>query len=304
MDKTYVDTVRLLLDALPIIFERRDFALKGGTAINLFLRDMPRLSVDIDLAYTDLEHSSREGALKAIKGELNIVAVALKKRLGVTATSSEDAQDAKLFVKKNAIQVKIEVNHVFRGAVYSPRNSTLMRQAQALFSRSVTVSMLDPDELYASKLVAALDRQHPRDWFDILLLLESGGITPRICRAFTVYVAGHNRPMHELLRPNWKDMTFAFQSSFAGMSNREVSLRELVDVQKKIINEMPSMLCAEEMRFLLSLKKCQPDWTSLGISHLDRLPALRWKLVNLEKLARSNPRKHSLMVRALEKILM
>jgi hypothetical protein len=50
MNKTYYDQVDLLLTVLPSLAEIDDFALKGGTAINLFFRDMPRLSVDIDLA--------------------------------------------------------------------------------------------------------------------------------------------------------------------------------------------------------------------------------------------------------------
>lgn len=47
----YAEQVRLLLGVLPDIAAEEAFALKGGTAINLFYRDMPRLSIDIDLAY-------------------------------------------------------------------------------------------------------------------------------------------------------------------------------------------------------------------------------------------------------------
>lgn len=49
MNEAYRDQVRLLLDVLPLVAEEKVFALKGGTAINLFERDLPRLSVDIDL---------------------------------------------------------------------------------------------------------------------------------------------------------------------------------------------------------------------------------------------------------------
>ncbi|APR03136.1 Nucleotidyl transferase AbiEii toxin, Type IV TA system [Thauera chlorobenzoica] len=51
MDKTCADTVRLLLAVAPGVFANGIFAMKGGTAINLFVRDMPRLPVDIDVVY-------------------------------------------------------------------------------------------------------------------------------------------------------------------------------------------------------------------------------------------------------------
>ena len=51
IDQDYVDAVRLLLRVVPDIFKNEIFAMKGGTAINLFVQDMPRLSVDIDVVY-------------------------------------------------------------------------------------------------------------------------------------------------------------------------------------------------------------------------------------------------------------
>ena len=58
----YVAQVRLLLSVLPDIAREPVFALKGGTAINLFYRDMPRLSVDIDLTY--LPVADRQSSLE------------------------------------------------------------------------------------------------------------------------------------------------------------------------------------------------------------------------------------------------
>ena len=51
MYEQYVNQSRLLLQLLPLIKKYPHFALKGGTAINFFIRDFPRLSVDIDLSY-------------------------------------------------------------------------------------------------------------------------------------------------------------------------------------------------------------------------------------------------------------
>ena len=64
MDESFVQTVRLLLRAVPEVFSNDIFAMKGGTAINLFVRDMPRLSVDIDVAYVHWR-TPEENALQA-----------------------------------------------------------------------------------------------------------------------------------------------------------------------------------------------------------------------------------------------
>jgi hypothetical protein len=303
MDSRYLETARLLIDAAPFVFAQDCFALKGGTAINLFVRDMPRLSVDIDLVYTNLEHPDRASALKAIGTSLRVITDLLqsKLRLSVRATTSGSEHESKLFVSRGTALFKVEVNHVFRGMVYPVVRGSLSAQAQALFSRELSVPMLDPDELYASKLVAALDRQHPRDLFDIMMLFESGGITPRIRRAFTVYLAGHNRPIHELLPPNPQDICSVFENEFAGMTREEVTIQQLESVRERLFKEFPGSLDDSERAFLISLKRLKPNWNLLGLPGVERLPALRWKLMNLEILSRSNPAKYRKMVKALEK---
>lgn len=302
MDSRYIDTVRLLIDVAPFVFSKDCFALKGGTAINLFLQDLPRLSIDIDLVYTNLEHTDRDSALEAIESALRDVSELLENKLGVTVRPgvSGSEHESKLFISRGAVLLKVEVNHVFRGVVYPLVIGTLSSQAQARFSRALSVPMLDPDELYASKLVAALDRQHPRDLFDVKLMLECDGITPRIRRAFTVYLAGHNRPMHELLSPHIKDIRQEFESDFIGMSNREVSLKQLEEVRERIFLELPASLDEAERSFLLSVNRCEPDWDALGLPDIDNLPAIKWKLLNLKKLAQANPKKYAMVLKALE----
>jgi predicted nucleotidyltransferase component of viral defense system len=304
MDKNYIETVQLLLDVAPFVFEENHFAMKGGTAINLFCRNMPRLSVDIDLVFIGPEAEKREIALLAIEGALNGIADNLRKRLKVQVqkTTSGSSQETKLYITRGDIRVKVEVNHVFRGSVYPTVTSKLSRQAEEFFSRSTSILMLDSDELYASKLVAALDRQHPRDLFDVKLLQESGGITPRIRRAFTVYLAGHNRPMHELLPPRFQDISKAFDSEFAGMTTEKVTLEQLEETRVRLFRELPSSLDLAERSFLLSIKRLKPDWDILGIPGIEKLPAIRWKLLNLEKLAK-NHNKYQKMLDALEERL-
>lgn len=302
MDSRFIDTVRLLIDVAPFVFSQTCFALKGGTAINLFLHDLPRLSVDIDLVYTDLEHTARDSALEAIESALRNVSTLLESKLRVTVrpTTSGSEHESKLFISRGPVLLKVEVNHVFRGAVYPLVTGTLSPQAQARFSRALSVPMLDPEEVYASKLVAALDRQHPRDLFDVMLMLEGGGITPRMRRAFTVYLAGHNRPMHELLSPRPKDIQAEFESDFVGMTNMEVSVEQLEEVRERIFRELPVSLDEAERSFLLSVNRCEPDWKVLGLTGIENLPAIRWKLLNLGKLARTNPKKYALNQKSLE----
>ncbi len=301
MDSRYKDAVALLLDAMPSVFAQKCFAMKGGTAINLFCRDMPRLSVDIDLVFIDPEVAGRSEALSAIEGSLRTVAEELKRKLRVRVqrTSSGSEQETKLYVSRGDTRIKIEVNHVFRGSVYPIVEGNLTPMAEDMFEREVAVPMLDPDELYASKLVAALDRQHPRDLFDVMLLNENGGITPRMRRAFVVYLAGHNRPMHELLPPQVHDMNDAYEKEFVGMTTRDVGIDELEETRERLFAELPLSLDEAERKFLHSVHRLDPEWDLVGVQGIENLPALRWKLLNLERLKAKNQQKFDAMLEAL-----
>ena len=156
MDKHYADTVRLLLNIAPDVFDNDIFAMKGGTAINLFLRDMPRLSVDIDVVYLPWQ-TPRDEALQAINQELAAIAQRVEP-LGVQTRliRSKDLGDTKLIAENESSQVKVEVNVVFRGTVLPATRSPLSARTSDLFGVEFDVPTLVPDELYASKLVAAL----------------------------------------------------------------------------------------------------------------------------------------------------
>lgn len=302
MDSRYRETVSLLLDTVPYVFKQKCFAMKGGTAINLFCRNMPRLSVDIDLVYIVPAMPKRTEALAEIEGCLGQIAGDLEGKLGATVqrTKSGSDQETKLFVSRGDTRIKIEVNHVFRGSVYPVTTGSLVPEAEEMFEREMDVPMLDEDELYATKLVAALDRQHPRDLFDVMLLNENGGISPRMRRAFVVYLAGHNRPLHELLPPQPHDVADAYQNEFVGMSVRGSSLGELEKTRKRLFAELPASLDDVERNFLRSIHRLEPDWAILGLPGVEALPALQWKLINLQKLKEGNPGKFAQMLSSLE----
>jgi len=187
----------LLISILPQIAKDTDFALHGGTAINFFVRDMPRLSVDIDLTY--LKISPRKETMKAISNQLKTMA----KNISLSIQSAKieekidpDALVTKLFVKRQNAIVKIEPNQVIRGSLFDCEKLDLCKRAEEVFEKFVTTKTLSFSELYGSKICAALDRQHPRDIFDIMLLLENEGITEQIRKSFIVYLISHNRLGH------------------------------------------------------------------------------------------------------------
>jgi predicted nucleotidyltransferase component of viral defense system len=207
----YREQVILLLRVLPIIARVSAFALKGGTAINLFVRNFPRLSVDIDRAYLPL--GDRVAALSAIHDGLRRIAQTVEWQLpGVTVHESRRPDIPKLFIDARGARIKVEPNTVFRGSVFTPLMSRTVPEVEAEFERAVTTPTLSVADLYGGKIVAALDRQHPRDLFDVKLLLEAEGITKEIRTAFVVYLASHARPMAELLMPRLKPIAKIFES--------------------------------------------------------------------------------------------
>lgn len=303
MDKAYADTVRLLLTAAPDVFANNIFAMKGGTAINLFVQDMPRLSVDIDVVYTPWQ-TPREQALKAISDELDAIAGRLG-RLGLATrkVNSKDLGDTKLLIENAEAQVKVEVNVVFRGSVLPIERRPLSPKTADLFSVALELPVLAPAELYGSKLVAAMDRQHPRDLFDVLKMFESGGLSDTAVECFVTYLAGHNRPTHEVLFGNEKDIAHEYHQHFVGMTTEPVSFDVLLEARARLREELSRRLTSQHKQFLTGLARAQPDWTLLQCSYASELPALRWKLGNLQTFSRRRPADFEKQAATLEALL-
>jgi predicted nucleotidyltransferase component of viral defense system len=199
----YQKQVALLVRVLPFVAEEKEFALKGGTAINLFVRDMPRLSVDIDLTYVPV--ADRATSLAAIDKAMKRIADRIKKsdpriRVAPSVLRPENIVTKLVVRSGDGVQIKIEVTPVTRGCAYAPEMMSVSEAVEAEFGFAETqvVSFAD---LYAGKIVAALDRQHPRDLFDVRDLLVTEGISDELRRAFLVYMISHDRPMSEVLAP-------------------------------------------------------------------------------------------------------
>ena len=289
MDKTYADTVRLLLAVAPDVFANDIFAMKGGTAINLFVQDMPRLSVDIDVVYHPWQ-TPRDEALQAINQELAAIATRVASLgLQTRLVGAGDLGGTKLIVENDVSQVKIEVNVVFRGSVLPIERRSLSARTSDLFGVEFELPVLAPDELYASKMVAALDRQHPRDLFDVWQLYEPGGSRDDMIECFVIYLAGHNRPPHEVLFGNDKDIAAEYERAFVGMTEVDCALETLLDIRARLKHELPQRLSPAHKQFLSGLVRAEPDWSLLQCLHAARLPAVRWKLSNLETFRQRRP---------------
>jgi len=304
MNQLYLDTARMLVRVAPFAFTDNALALKGGTAINLFTRDMPRLSVDLDLVFTD-PAVPRDQALSRINEAIKQASEHLSERgFQTRASTAAGAGETKLLVRRGPVEVKIEVNFVLRGTVRPVRLASLTPRARETLLADLEIPVASLEDLYGGKLVAALDRQHPRDLFDVQQLLEHEGITRDIRRAFVVYLASHTRPVHEVLFPRLRDITQDFKNNFVGMTTDTVALDELIATRERMLAQLQHDLDPNERRFLISLVNLAPDWTLLGIPHVEQLPAIRWKLQNLEHLQQSNPRKFLDQSQSLEQRLM
>lgn len=285
----YRAQVELLIRCLPAVAGVPDFALKGGTAINLFLRDMPRLSVDIDLTYLPL--SDRETALDQIRAQLATIAVGIKRSVPGANVQLVEGDAPKLLVHKSGARIKVEPSVVIRGSLVPPVSSELCSAAQNAYELFVEVQRLESAELYAGKFCAALDRQHPRDLFDVMHLQASGSIPDSIRQAFVAYLAGHRRPIAELLQPSRKPIADLFANHFAGMTEEPVELAELETARTLLFEWAASVLTDNERRFLLSIKQGEPDWSLLPFDGLDKWPAIQWKLHNIRQMGTRSHKK-------------
>jgi predicted nucleotidyltransferase component of viral defense system len=286
LNESYRRQVALLLKVVPLVAAEACFALKGGTAINLFLRDMPRFSVDLDLTYLPVK--DRVSSLKAIDEAMRRIAKKIESgvpgaRVNASAPKGENGI-TKLVVRADRAQIKIEVTPVLRGCAYEPtvRQVSSRVEAEFGFAEMPIVSFAD---LYAGKIVAALDRQHPRDLFDVRDLLAQEGIDEKLRKAFVVYVISHDRPMAEVLAPTRHDISLEYKRGFEGMVDEPVSLEDLLKAREDLIREIVGNMPEEHRRFLLSVKRGEPDWSLLNLPGVENLPAVRWKLENLAKLS-------------------
>lgn len=286
-----------MLRVLPYVAEEECFALHGGTAINLFVRNMPRLSVDIDLTYLPIE--DRQTTLKNIGDALERI----KERVeGVLANAQVlyKSDVGKLVIRDNREEIKVEVNLVGRGTIVTPQKMMLCDHAQEMYDTSSVIQVVPLGQLYGGKICAALDRQHPRDLFDVKLLMDNEGFSDDVRAGFLLCLLCSDRPINEVLVPNLQDQRQAMDNQFTGMSDIEFTYDDFERTREQLVKTVNKSLTAEDKTFLLSVKNCEPNWS---IYDFERFPAVQWKLHNLRKLKESNPDKHKQLYETLKEKL-
>lgn len=295
--QNYKSQVRLLLDVIPQVAKEECFALHGGTAINLFVRDMPRLSVDIDLTYLPIEN--RDTTLEKIGQALERIKSRIEGALP-KAQVIYRKEAGKLVVRADGQEIKIEVNLVSRGILKAPVRTLLCDAAQRIYDLSAVINVVPSGQLFGGKICAALDRQHPRDLFDVRLLLHTEGFTDDVRQGFLMCLLCSDRPINEVLIPNFQDQRQAMENQFAGMSDVPFTYDDFESTRSHLVETLQKKLTHSDKEFLLSVKRCEPDWS---IYDFERFPAVQWKLQNLNKLKATNPDKHKELYAALEEKL-
>ncbi len=297
----YKAQVDLLLQVLPYVAKEEIFALKGGTAINLFVRDMPRLSVDIDLTYLPID--SRTDALQNIQDGLNKIKSNIEKNISkvkIHTVPLNNSTDVKLNCQSNNAQIKIEVNTITRGNVFPTQLLQVTDLVQNEFEKFAAINIVSMGELYGGKICAAIDRQHPRDIFDVKLLLENEGFTDEIWQGFKIGLISHYKPVSELIAPVLKNQKSAFDNQFSGMTSIPFTYDDYLNTRETLISTITQKLTEDDKQFLLSFENGEPNWDLFPVPVLKDLPAIKWKLLNIGKLRKANPKKHKQMINDLK----
>ena len=297
MNQGYKNQVQLLLDVLPEVAKEDCFAMHGGTAINLFVRNLPRLSVDIDLTYVHI--AERKESLE----EMNKALLRIKQRIENSQQSikiEHKAEICKLIISRQGIVIKIETNMVGRGLIGDSSKVQLCETAQEEFDAFCVMPIVPIEQLYGGKICAALDRQHPRDLFDVKLLLDNEGFTDQIKRGLIFCLLCSARPIHELIDPNLIDQRIAFDQQFEGMSAINFSYDDFEATRNILIKKIIESLNDNDKIFLLNFNNLEVDWSEYNFQDF---PSVKWKLINLEKLKKENPDKYDLQSIKLRKVL-
>jgi hypothetical protein len=222
---------------------------------------------------------------------------------GIRAFSKKDRQFdavAGLLIRRGEATIKVEPNLVLRGSAFPTETRPLCKKAQDLFELSIEARTLSFEDLYGGKACAALDRQHPRDLFDIHMLFKNEGFPEKVRRAFIVYLVSHSRPMIEILNPRGGDLRPVFEKEFQGMVVEPISAEELRIAGERLVPRLREEMTEGERQFIVSVKEGKPQWDLLEVPGIENLPAVRWKLQNISRMA---PAKHQEAVRKLRNYL-
>lgn len=284
MNKEYAEKVEVLLRLLPIVMDEKVFAVHGGSAINLFVRDLPRYSVDIDLTYIPIE--GREESLEHINDHLMSIADKAKRAFRGMHIVPKLAT-SKLLCEYQGKQVKVEVNQTKRGIIGGDvQTLPLCKKAQDEFGMYCEADIVPMTLLYGGKIAAALSRQHPRDLFDVKYMEYPLAETRE---GLLFYLLGSDRPIHESFAPNLLDQHDALANQFDGMTDVPFTYEEFEQTRTQLIQDVFALMTAADKSFLVSFEQGEPDWGNFDFSYFKDYPSVQWKLLNLQHLKKQNP---------------
>ena len=269
------------------MYQIEEFAVHGGTAINMFLKNMIRYSVDIDLTYTPLK--KREESLTEINTRLIELKQQIEKTVpGIKITHKPNVW--KLLCLKDGDAVKIEVNGTKRGVIGDIEIKSLCPKAQKEFNMGSLARIVPFTQLYGGKISAALSRQHPRDLFDCKYMDVDS--FDAVKNGLMFCLISSDKPVIESLQPNLINQEDALKNQFDGMSDIPFSYDDFENARKDLIAKVNRILTDEDKEFLISFEKGMPEWNKCCAGNLSVFPSVQWKLLNIEKLKATNIEKH------------
>lgn len=287
MNELYRRQVALLVRVIPLVYRIKDFAVHGGTAINLFHRNLPRYSVDIDLTYIPI--ADRNSSFRSINGHLQELKKAIEKSIpGISVMHKPDV--LKLLCTKDGTFIKIEVNGIKRGIIEAVEKRELCEKAKEEFGLNCYANIVSWNQLYGGKIAAALNRQHPRDLFDCRDI--SPADFERVKNGFMLCLLGSDKPIFESLDPNRINQKDALENQFEGMTDISFSYEDYERSRENLIKIVNTGLSVEDKRFLISFEDGNPDWSMCCAGDLSIYPSVLWKLQNIATLKKLNPCKH------------
>src|SRR5574344_1063827 len=195
--------------------------------------------------------------------------------------------EKKIICNDNFSTVKIEPNYTLRGCINTPQILSVCEKAEELFGYA-ELPILSKQEVYGGKICAALDRQHPRDLFDIFQLIENNELNSEIIKGFVVMLLSANRPINEIINPNILDKKITFDTEFNGMSDIDFTYNQHLETLDYLINNVQTKLQRDYKEILLNFVNLNLDLSDIGIPNIEKLSAIQWKLQNLTKLKNKN----------------
>ncbi|MDR2232688.1 MAG: nucleotidyl transferase AbiEii/AbiGii toxin family protein [Tannerella sp.] len=298
MNKLYRQQVEMLLKIIPTLSGIESFAVHGGTAINFYVLDLPRYSVDIDVTYTLLK--PREEAFAEIHKNLSIIKEKVKAMIPNIVIYEKPN---KIYCTQKGVMVKIEVSGTKRGLVEPYEIRPLCEKARTEFETSNKAKTVSISQLYGGKITAALDRQHPRDLFDVKLMFDFVTDFEQVKKGFLYCLLGSDRPIVETLSPNRIDRQATMVKQFSGMTDIPFSYSDYMETREKLIDFINSNLSQKDKEFLIAFEAGSDLSPFVDYQEYFQFPSVQWKFQNISKLKEINPNKHNGSVKKLANYL-